>query len=127
MSIKSRKIIKHLSHSILLKESGSPALLRIVLIFFTLIIAFFIYWANNIQLNQVVITSGEILTKDDISKIQHPQGGIVKQILVKDGALVEKDQIILTFDDVVISGQIKEEIAKISTLNIRLKTIKGRT
>ncbi len=124
MNKQSNKISKHLSNSILLKESGSPVLLRIVLMFFILIISFFIYWASVLKLNQVIITGGEVLTKDDIAQIQHPQGGIINSILVKDGQLVDVGDTLLTFNNDVVSLQILEVKAQISTLNRRILLLK---
>lgn len=118
-----REISRHLSRSILLKESGSPLLLRVVLLFFTLLIAFFIYWSQNVELNQVVITSGEILTKDDIVELQHPTGGVISDVFVEDGQLVNPGDIIMVFNGENNDLRIKEEISKISTLNRRLKLL----
>ena len=120
MKFKSRQIIKNLSHSILLRESGSPALLRIIILFFTLIIGIFIYWAGNIELNQVVIASGEILTQDDVVEIQHPEGGIIKELFVEEDELVKEGDTLLNFDGILISSKIKEEISKIETINRRI-------
>lgn len=118
-----REISRHLSRSILLKESGSPLLLRVILLFFTIIILFFIYWSQNVDLNQVVITSGEVLTKDDVIELQHPRGGVIKDVLVEDGQLVNTGDVIMVFDGDNNDLKIKEEISKISTLNRRLKLL----
>lgn len=124
MNRKSKSILKHLSRSILLKESASPVLLRIVLAFFICIIVFFIFWAANIELNQVVITSGDILTKDDVALIQHPQGGIISQIPVKNGELVDIGDSLIIFDNTDITNRIKEEQSRINTLNLRINSLK---
>lgn len=118
------EISRHLSRSILLQESGSSLLLRIILIFFTLLIGFFIYWAQNVELNQVVISSGEIFTKDDVIDLQHSRGGVIKEILVEEGQLVKPGEVLITFDGVNNELNIKEEKARISTLNRRLDLLK---
>jgi HlyD family secretion protein len=58
-------------------------------------------WAALAQLAGAVIASGFVVVESNVKKVQHPNGGIVGQILVKEGSTVEEGQVILRLDDTV--------------------------
>lgn len=58
-------------------------------------------WAAFAQLAGAVIASGFVVVESNVKKVQHPNGGIVGQIFVKEGSAVEEGQIVLRLDDTV--------------------------
>jgi membrane fusion protein, type I secretion system len=58
-------------------------------------------WATTTELAGGVIASGTIIVESVDKKIRHPTGGVVKEILVRDGADVEEGQILVRLDDTV--------------------------
>lgn len=56
-------------------------------------------WAAVSPMQSSVVASGQFRVIGDRLIIQHFEGGIVRQIAVKEGDLVQKDQILLTLDD----------------------------
>ena len=50
-------------------------------------------WAATMQLSGAVIASGFLVVDTNVKKVQHSTGGIVGQILVKEGSEVEAGQI----------------------------------
>jgi HlyD family secretion protein len=58
-------------------------------------------WAATAQLAGAVIASGTVVVESSVKKVQHPTGGIVGQILVKEGDQVEAGQVVLRLDDTV--------------------------
>lgn len=124
MNRQSRRILRHLSSSVLLRESSSPALLRLILIFLIAIVGFFVYWSTHIELNQVVIASGEVMTREDIVNVQHSQGGVIKEIHVSEGDLVNEGDLLITLDDTLLSARIREERSRIHNYNQRLNLLK---
>lgn len=76
-------------------------------------------WATTTRLAGAVVASGIIEVETNRQVIQHPEGGIVGEILAKDGAQVEAGQIILRLDDTllrlelaIIEGQLTELAAR---------------
>jgi len=47
-------------------------------------------WATSSELSDAVIASGWVVVESNVTKVQHPTGGVVGEILVKDGSLVEE-------------------------------------
>jgi HlyD family secretion protein len=56
-------------------------------------------WAATSQLAGAVIAPGNVAVEFNVKKIQHPLGGIVGEIRVKEGDLVQEGQILIRLDD----------------------------
>ena len=58
-------------------------------------------WAATSQLAGAVIAPGTVVVESNVKKVQHPTGGVVGEIFVKEGGLVEEGQVVLRLDDTV--------------------------
>jgi HlyD family secretion protein len=58
-------------------------------------------WAATSELAGAVIAPGTVIVESNVKKVQHPTGGVVKEILVKEGGRVEEGQVVLRLDDTV--------------------------
>ncbi|GAL08989.1 type I secretion system membrane fusion protein LapC [Photobacterium aphoticum] len=83
-----------------------------------------IIWASFAQLDEVTVGIGKVIPADQVQVIQNLEGGIVKQILVKEGQLVEKGQSLLEIDDTLFRSDLvagEGEIASLNASVIRLQ------
>ena len=55
-------------------------------------------WAATSQLAGAVIAPGSIVVESNVKKVQHPTGGIVGEILVKEGDHVREGDVVLRLD-----------------------------
>jgi HlyD family secretion protein len=55
-------------------------------------------WAATTQLSGAVIASGKLVVDSNVKKIQHPTGGIVGELLVKEGDKVKQGDVVLRLD-----------------------------
>jgi membrane fusion protein, adhesin transport system len=55
----------------------------------------FLLWAANFSLDKVTRGSGRVLPSVQNQIVQHLEGGIVKAVLVREGQLVRKDQVLM--------------------------------
>jgi HlyD family secretion protein len=56
-------------------------------------------WASTTDIAGAVIASGTVVVETSVKKVQHLSGGIVGEILVKEGSEVEAGQVLLRLDD----------------------------
>ena len=56
-------------------------------------------WAAFASLESAAIAYGVVEPSEGIHKVQHLEGGIIKQVHVQDGAYVNKGDILITLDD----------------------------
>ena len=80
-------------------------------------------WATTSQLAGAVIAPGTIVVESNVKKVQHPTGGVVGEILVKEGAEVEAGQIVLRLDDTVTRatlGVVRSQLDELLAREARL-------
>jgi HlyD family secretion protein len=58
-------------------------------------------WAASTHISGAVIGPGTIMVESNVKKVQHPTGGVVGQISVQEGSVVEEGQIVIRLDDTV--------------------------
>ncbi|MBT4080700.1 MAG: biotin/lipoyl-binding protein, partial [Gammaproteobacteria bacterium] len=59
------------------------------------IVAIAIYWASWAVLDEVTRGEGRVIPSSQIQVVQNLEGGIVEEILVKEGEVVEKGQVMI--------------------------------
>ncbi len=78
---------------------STPKTLRKVLFFWVGAIAIFFIWAYFAQIDEIARGSGEIIPSGENQIIQNLEGGIVEEILVKEGQTVIKGQILIKINN----------------------------
>jgi HlyD family secretion protein len=76
-------------------------------------------WAATTELAGAVIAPGTVVVESNVKKVQHPTGGIVGEILVKEGSWVEAGQVVIRLDATltratlgIVQSQLDELVAK---------------
>jgi HlyD family secretion protein len=80
-------------------------------------------WATTAQLAGAVIAPGTLVVESNVKKVQHPTGGIVGEILVKEGGEVEAGQVVLRLDDTVTKatlGVVRSQLDELTAREARL-------
>ena len=68
---------------------------------------FGIVWAMFAQIDEVVQATGKLEPLGTTLDVKAPMGGVIKAILVKDGELVEKDQILVEMDTTAVKARLE--------------------
>lgn len=92
---------KYLARSILLRETGSSATIKNVVLFVGLILAVFILWSTYLELDEVASTTGKIVHQGDAVMVESLSGGRVKKVFVQNGAFVKEGQVLIQLDPAV--------------------------
>jgi HlyD family secretion protein len=58
-------------------------------------------WAATSQIKGAVIAQGSIVVDSNVKKVQHPSGGVVGELKVRDGDRVKSGDIVVRLDDTV--------------------------
>lgn len=76
-------------------------------------------WAFTSKIAGAVVSSGTVLVDGEVKSVQQIDGGVVKQLLVKDGDHVSAGEVLLRLDDVqiraerdIILGQLGELVGR---------------
>jgi HlyD family secretion protein len=87
----------------------------------------FLAWATFTHISGAVIAQGTVVVENLPKRIQHQDGGMVKEILVKEGQNVEVGQTLITLDDTLVRSNFevaKRRYYKLLVLNARLEAEK---
>lgn len=79
-------------------------------------IGIFLFWAWAAVLDEVTKGDAQIIPSSKVQLIQSLDGGIVEDILVKEGDIVEKDQVLLKIDTTTAETNLKEKQARYNYL-----------
>lgn len=63
-------------------------------------------WISSVSLSGAVVARGSFVVQSDAKKIQHPYGGIVSEIRVKNGDSVESGDLLLRLDDTLLRAKL---------------------
>jgi HlyD family secretion protein len=80
-------------------------------------------WASTSELAGAVIAPGLVVVESSVKKVQHPTGGIVGEIFVREGDSVEAGQIVMRLDDTVTRatlGVIRSQLDELTAREARL-------
>lgn len=86
-----------------IQETRSPSVFGIWVMIYTF--GFFMMWAFLAPLDSASHAIGKIVLESKKRIIQHPEGGVIKEILVKDGDFVTKGQTLILLDDTQLRAQ----------------------
>ncbi|MFA6759767.1 MAG: HlyD family type I secretion periplasmic adaptor subunit [Sulfuricurvum sp.] len=106
----------------------SPIRLRWVLFSFAITITLFIIWSAFAHVDEIARGSGKVVPSGQNQVVQNLEGGIISEILVVEGEIVKKDQILLRISNeknlsTALSNELKADYftAKIKRLEAELK------
>ncbi len=85
------------------QETRAPSVFGIWVLIITF--GFFGMWAALAPLDSASHAQGKIILESKKRIIQHPEGGIIKAILVRDGDVVTKGQTLMLLDDTQLQAQ----------------------
>ncbi|MDF1751632.1 MAG: HlyD family type I secretion periplasmic adaptor subunit [Verrucomicrobiales bacterium] len=78
------------------------------------------FWASRAQLEEVTRGQGKVIPSSSVQKVQSLEGGIVDQIFVKEGDIVEIGQQLLQIRDEIYSSSYRENAARRDVLAARV-------
>ncbi|MCY0154077.1 HlyD family type I secretion periplasmic adaptor subunit [Hoeflea alexandrii] len=58
-------------------------------------------WAANTEISGAVVASGTVVVESNTKQVQHREGGIVREITVRDGDTVKAGDLLIRLDDTV--------------------------
>ncbi len=88
---------RFLSQAIQLEEQGSAEYIKFAIYVSAAMMVATIIWAGVTQVSEVAMTQGEVIPAGLIYNVQHLEGGIASQIVVRNGDKVDKGDLLLRF------------------------------
>lgn len=92
------------------------------------IVAFFAIaftWASYANLNEVTRGDGRVIPSSQVQVVQNLEGGIVADILVREGEIVERGQPLLRINDIRAGAEFRENRERFRSLSGALARLRG--
>lgn len=103
-----------------------PLRARVLLRSIAIVFAVFVLWAAVAQLDEVTRGDGKVIPSRQLQVLQSIDGGLVSEILVKEGDVVQQNQLLIKIDETRFVSSVKENQAQYLGLvakTARLKAI----
>ena len=117
---------RYIAQTIQLEESDAPGVVSIGIVATVVLVVAFIVWTYITPVNEVAIAEGKIVPHGNNHIVQHFEGGIVEDILVKEGQLVNEGDILLEVSPIAIESdydQLKSRSTALVLKQIRLQAL----
>lgn len=106
----------YLNQAIQLEEITPVNIINIAIMFTGGLLVALVLWAHFTQIKEVATTRGEVIPADLIHNVQHLEGGIVNEILVRNGDFVNKGQSLLRFAPPATMSDLKQMSVRYASL-----------
>ena len=83
------------------------------------LVAAIVIWAATSKVEEITRGAGQVVPTSEIQVVQSLEGGILSELLVSEGDIVEKDQVLLRVSDIAFSSEEKGAEAKSYSLRAK--------
>ena len=104
------------------RHSPLASLLVLVICGFFAVI---LIWAAIAEVDQAVVAQGQVRPGGRVKLVNHPEGGSVAEILVRDGDLVRQGDPLLRLDSEIINGEVRRQRGDLQTLEAELARLEA--
>lgn len=101
-------------------------------LFFAVMLAGFVAWAAYGQLDIVSVADGDVIPAGKVKRIQHLEGGIIRNIKVQEGDVVRPGQALLVLEKTRSGSSVEElrvrmQALKVDTIRLRAEASAQKT
>jgi len=98
---------------------------RSMLVVLAVAVAVFILWASVFQIDEVARAGGEVITGSRVQIIQSVDGGVLSELLVREGDRVEPGQILARLDQTRFASTVGEIDARLFALKAKVARLRA--
>ncbi|UCV04799.1 HlyD family type I secretion periplasmic adaptor subunit [Dechloromonas denitrificans] len=102
-----------------------PLRARVLLRSIGIVFAIFVLWAAVAQLDEVTRGEGKVIPSRQLQVLQSIDGGLVSEILVREGDIVQANQLLIKIDETRFASSVKENQSQSLGLMARAARLKA--
>ncbi len=122
LSEKDYEFMHSLSSAVL---QSTPRKVRTIMYFWIIAVAMFFLWAGFAQIDEIARGDGDIVPSWENQMIQNLEGGIIEEILVKEGQIVEKNQLLVKIDNQKSQSSFSTNAIKADALEAKIVRLRA--
>ena len=116
---------RHLAQAVVLEESGTSGLVRFTMAVASATTAAFVVWAAFTDVPEIASAEGSVIPSGQVQTIQHLEGGIVQDIVVREAEIVEAGQVIVRLNPAQAISDLEQTRAREATLLIKAERLRA--
>lgn len=120
-----RRLIQLLSQPTILEEAGPPRSLTHLLTVVSLLLVGAIAWAGIVEMRETAVTQGQVMPAGSVYLVQHLEGGIVAEILVREGDVVERDQLLVRMQAAAAAAELDQLRSREASLALKAERLRA--
>lgn len=121
----SSRVTRHLAQAVQLEESGTAPLIRFTMFMASVACLVFITWAAFTNIDEVAVAEGEVNPVGSVKTVQHLEGGLVDEIMIKEGELVDQDQPLIRLSPAAALADLEQTRAREMTLLLKSERLRA--
>ena len=119
------RLLTHMSRPLILEEGGPPRGVQHLLLAISLLVGMFIIWAAVTEMPESAVAQGQVIPKGSVHVVQHLEGGIVSEIFVDEGEVVEAGQTVLRLEAASALSELEQLRAREAGLALQTERLRA--
>src|ERR1044072_4429057 len=87
-------------------QSSMRRNIRVALAVIVFLLGGIVVWATTTEISGAVIAAGNVVVDSNAKKVQHPTGGIVTEVLARDGDRVKAGDLLVRLDQTLTQANL---------------------
>ncbi len=105
----------------------TPRGARLILWLTLLFVVLFLVWASRASIDEVTKGQGKVIPSSQVQVVQNLEGGILAELLVSEGEMVDKGQVLLRIDDTRFASSLRESRLQYLALLAKAARLRAET
>ncbi len=101
-------------------QTDNKSILKIAKIVLWVVFGFGLFWASTFHLGGAVIASGRVIAENRNRVVQHLEGGILRELMVREGDSVSKGDVVARLDDTQVRAQLEAAQLQSAIIKVQL-------
>lgn len=86
----------------------------------------FLLWAGIFKLDIISVADGQVVPSSRVQVVQHLEGGIVREILVREGERVAADQPVVILEQTISGAGVEELQSRVTALRVEIVSLEAQ-
>ncbi len=112
-----------LSEAVQIEQEVVPEFVGTGVLVAAVLVVSFVVWASFAKITETTVAPGEVVPTGNVKVVQHLEGGIVGSILVREGQIVEADEVLLSLDAAQAGAEFNQLEARAIALRLRTERL----
>lgn len=116
---------RYLMEPIAFEEEALPRSVRVAIACTVVLVGLSVAWASVAKIEEVAVAPGEVVPSGALKPIEHLEGGVIGEVLVKEGELVAAGQVLARMDPAQARSELRQMQARLAGLLLREERLKA--